>query len=324
MVTRRFIVDSRDRVLDHNFVSTNTAQDFVIRLPEKITKLTLVSCEIPLTYYVFNENYQNIVFKDQTNTFYLAIIPAANYNISNFLPIFKTTLENAINLNLGVGTWITDNPGATFTATFDENTNKITLEIGIVVGGIQFISISDPDNPLGIPLGLLPGDIVGPNPILSPIRNTLNNTSRLIGLSPDTTTPDPLITTDGFPLGVSFAFDNGAPGVIPNSVNLSGENYLYIKTDLAGLSNIQQAIVPNIDVNENDLTTIITAFPDRGIIDQLQINQIPFTFLSVTFTNPQTIFLSESTNEINFRITFRNNLPIDVNGVDLNYTIDVN
>jgi len=104
MTSRRFIVDSRDAITDHNFVSTNTPQDFVIRLPESITKLTLVSCEIPLTWYVFNSNYNNIVFKDPGGIYYLAVIPAANYNITNFLPILQTALENASNLNAGSGT----------------------------------------------------------------------------------------------------------------------------------------------------------------------------------------------------------------------------
>jgi hypothetical protein len=323
MTSTKFIIDSRDRITNHSFDSPNRSDNFVIKLPIEISRLSLLSCQIPLTYYIFNENYNKIIFRDNTDIYYFVEIPIGTYTISEFLPIFANSLDNADNISVGVGTWIGDNPGANFTVTFNDTTNKIILELGAAVGGVQFVSIADSDNPNGIPLGIIPGDIVGIDPIESPIRQLLNNASGLVGLNLNTTTPDPSTDDDGFPIGEQFAFDLGSPSNIPNSINLSGENYIYIKTDLAGLSTIQQAIITNIDINENDFNTILESFPDRGIIEQIEINQTPFTILTVKFENPIPIFLSQPTNEINFRLSFRNNLDVNLNGVNVSYVISV-
>lgn len=330
--SKRFVCDSRDRITDHSFTSDNTSSDFVVRLPEAINRMTLVEAEIPLTYYVFNDNYNKMVFRDSANNTYLAIIPDGTYNITAILPVLNTAFDTAKELpTLGSAgpDWIGNNPGNPFLFTFNDVTGKIELDVSGLPGGIQFISIADPDDPDGITIGLLDGDIPGPNPVLSPIRDQLDNCAGLLGLSPGTITPNPTIDTDGFPVGISFAFGpviaglTGPPNHFPNVLNLSGEDYLYIKSDLIGISLTQQAIVVDIDVNENDKAVIEAAYRDRGIATKIQLNQIPYSKLILKFDNENTIFFSEPITDVNFRLAFRNDIPVDVNGVRTSFTIEV-
>jgi hypothetical protein len=321
MSSKVFICDSRDKVTDHSFTSDNTTSDFVIRLPEAIEKMTLVEAEIPLTYYVFNDFYNKMVFRDQANNYYLATIPIGTYDTVSVLPVLETAFNNSVELpavNPG-NTWINNNPGFPFLFTFNDILTKLELNVSGFPGGIQFISIADPNNADGIPLGLLDGDIPGITPILSPIRDQLSNCARLLGLTPDNITPNPLTNTDGFDMGVSFAFD--VVDLFPNILNLSGEDYFFIKSDLIGISRIQQGTTVELDINENDPAVIEAAYKDRGIATKVQINQILTSVLNLKFSDENVIFFSEPQTDINFRLSFRNDIPINLNGVDVSYTI---
>lgn len=310
-----YVLDSRDRVFDHSLSSDNTTSDFVVRLQENINKMRILSAEIPISYYAVNENSRYIYFRDSFNNYYQATLGLGNYDTTSFLTALANALTSAEQLPV---------PGIiypdTFTITYSDITNKFILET-TDASGVQFITISDPNNPNGIPLGLIPGDITGLNPVLSPRRDTINNTARLIGLPFESVVPNPNIDTDGFPIGINFGYSFGSPASLPNGQNISGDNYLFIRSDNVGTTNFRQGINVTVDPNESDFTVIQDSFKDNGIIQKIQIDQIIWTVLTPNFDNSPDIFLTQSTNEINIRLTYRDNLPVDLNGVDMSITI---
>lgn len=317
-----YVLDSRDRVTDHSLSSENTTSDFVVRLQENISKIRVISAEIPISYFAINENSRYIYFRDSANNYYQAVLPLGNYDTFSILTPLASALDAAELLPVP-GVSYTVNTTFSFAVvppTYNDITNQYVLETSDP-NGVQFITISDPNNPSGIPLGLVPGDITGVNPVPSPRRNTINNTARLLGLPVESTVPNPAIDTDGFTIGVSFGYELGAPSTFPNGQNISGDNYLFIKSDNVGTTSFRQGVNVTIDGNESDFTIIQEAFKDNGIIQKVQVDQIIYTVLTPTFNDSPSIFLTQPTNEINIRLTFRDDLPVDLNGVDMSVTI---
>lgn len=317
-----FVLDSRDRVEDHSLTSANTTSDFVVRLQEDISRLQVTAAEIPIGWYSVNDNSRYIYFRDSLNNYYQATLPLGNYTSYSILPYLGTALTNA-ELLPSPGISYNANTGYDFTSVppvYDDITNKYVIETSDP-NGVQFITISDPDDPSGIPLGLVPGDITGINPVASSRRDTINNTARLIGLPIESVVPNPLITTDGFPLGVSFGFELGAAAALPNSQNISGDNYIYIRSDNVGTTIFRQGVNVTVDVNESDFTIIQSAFRDNDILQKVQVNQVVNTVMAQQYTDPPSIFLSEATNEINIRLSYADNTTVDLNGLDMSVTI---
>ena len=62
---------------------------------------------------------------------------------------------------------------------------------------------------------------------------------------------------------------------------------------------------------------------DRGIIERVQLSQIPFTIIHVRFNEPETIFLNQQTDTINIRLSYRDNIPVNLNGVETSFLIEV-
>lgn len=321
-IDKIFILDSRDRVTDHSLTSANTTSDFVVRLQEEVSKLQVIAAEIPISFYAVNENSRYIYFRDTANNYYQATLPLGNYDSTSLLPVLGTALTNAELLPVPGITYFA-NTGFDFTTTlptYDDITNKYLVET-TDPGGVQFITVSDPNDPSGIPLGLVPGDITGVNPVPSPRRQTINNTARLLGFPIQSVVPNPLITTDGFPLGVSFGYGLGAAAPFPNSQNISGDNYIYIKSDNVGTTIFRQGVNVEVDINESDFTVIQNSFRDNDILQKVQIDQIVYSVLSQKYLDPPAIFLSSPTNEINIRLAYANNTTVDLNGVDMSVTI---
>lgn len=321
-VDKIFILDSRDRVTDHSLISDNTTSDFVVRLQEDISKLQVIAAEIPISFYSVNDYSRYIYFRDSTNNYYQATLPLGNYDSTSFLSALGTALTDAELLPVPGITYMAST-GFDFTTvppTYDDITNKYSVETSDPAG-VQFITISDPNDPSGIPLGLIPGDVTGVNPVPSPRRETINNTARLLGLPIESVAPNPLITTDGFPLGVSFAFGLGAAAPFPNGQNISGDNYIYIKSDNVGTTIFRQGINIDVDINESDFTVLQESFRDNDILQKVQITQIVYSVLTPQFNNTPEIFLSQPTNEINIRLAYSDNNTVDLNGVDMSVTI---
>lgn len=330
----KFIIDSRDRLQagEHDFVSNNTSSDFVIRLPQSIDKFTLVEYDIPLTYYIFNSSTNKLIYRINGDVqYYLLTIPNGSYSSKSIQPILATALNTAVQLSNPLIT----TPLIGATVTFDKVFKK--LVINNTTNSIQFIATGDPDAVQGIPFGDpngFPSELI-PNAPLDPLREQLSDCARLIGLTANSVTPNPFTEDDGFPLGVQYAFYDPILPIdpllvtCPNIINLQGENYFFIKSDLAGLSQIRQGKVVEIDKNENDVITISNLTLDRGIVETVQIKQNPFTILHGNFmgptttTEPSTIILSETTDTINFRLTFRNNIGMSLNGNELSLTIEL-
>lgn len=322
-VDKIITLDSRDRVFDHSLSSDNTTSDFVVRLQEPISRLQIISFEIPIGWYAVNENSRYIYFRDPIGNYYQATLPLGNYDSNTLLNVLGTALNEAILLPLPSAVTYTVNTGASFTTTppiYDETLNKYIVETDDVVG-VQFITISDPDDPSGIPLGLVPGDITGINPVISPRRDTINNTARLLGLPIESVVPNPNISTDGFPIGVSFGFGAGSNVPFPNSQNISGDNYIYIRSDNVGTTAFKQGVNVNVNINESDFTVLQNSFNDNDILQKIQVNQIVYSVLAQTVNNPVNIFLSQATNEVNIRLTYADNTPVDLNGIDMSVTI---
>lgn len=322
----RFVIDSRDALNDdqHDFDSANNSADFVIQLPKTITRMNLTQAEIPLTYYIFNEYTNKIVFRVPDGTpqadggrYWLAEIEVGTWDTNTFPQKLVEAISNASPLNPngvpGAGTLVDS-------VTYNDITKKLRLEMLHI--NIQFITSSDPNASGGIPFGDpdgFPSELTGTTP--DPIRQALPITAGYIGLTPNSVVPDP---NDPQYLGLQYAFGPGSDvAYFPNIINLSGELYMYLKSDLAGLSQTRQGQAEvTFDINEDDISVIQSAIKDRGIVEKIQITQSPFTIEDITINNAIQINFSEPTDIINFRLSFRNNIPIDLNGVTTSYTID--
>lgn len=325
MSTSRFIIDSRDRLADseHDFDSENSSSDFVVRLPLEISSFKLTECVIPITYHVFNENTNKLIISpDPIASFpykyYLITVAPGTYSSAVIADVFKTAIESAVPLADPFGTSL-GGLGVTAIVDFDNDSKQISVLFGVIVG-FQFIaSGSTSVIPFGDPDGF-PSELTGSTP--DPIRDQLSNCARLLGVPPNDVLPNPLTTDDGFALGVQYGFTTLTGTFFPNIVDLAGDNYIYIKSDVVGITSVRQASVTEIDTNESDITVIQSQVLDRGILSELLISQIPFTKISRVFANPQTVFLAEKTDLINFRITFLNNVPVDLNGVETSFVIE--
>lgn len=328
-MTQRIVIDSRDRLSDgeHSFVSDNSSSDFVVRLPQSIDQLTLLQCQVPLTYYVIDDHSDAIVIRvdpaiGATHEYYLIEMAHGTYDSTTISAAFTTAINNAAPLSTPADPILSTYE--TFVVTFDNFSKKILINSIGGSGGIQFISTPDPDAPYGIPFGDpdgFPSEMSGTT--LDPLRYEMNYFANIVGIPPNTVLPNPLIDTDGFPLGVQYAYGSLVPETFPNVINLTGEDYFYVKTDLIGISNVRQGTTVIIDQNEDDITTIQNAALDRGIVEKVQINQNLFSILSVNLPNPVVVYLNEATDLINIRLTYRDNIPINLNGSETNFTIEV-
>lgn len=326
-----FVIDSRFRLQagEHSFVSQNTSSDFVIQLPQTISQFVVTKYEIPLSYYVINANYNTLIFRVpppyaiMTPEYFIARIAPGTYDSTNIAAAVQTALNNAVplyNETLGL-------PPFVFTVAYLNFPKK--LQITAPAGGIQFITTPSTTAP-GIPLGDIygfPSEMVA-NPTPDPTRYLLNNCAKILGIPMNTVLPNPDVDIYGFPLGQQFGFD--IPAFLPFLIDLSGENYMYMKTDLAGITTIRQAVRSTLSVNENDFTVIQANSSDSGIVCRFQISQSPYSKLMGDFStgntstanvSPNTIKLQAPTNTINFRLSFQSNLAVDLNGVDISFTI---
>lgn len=327
-----YVIDSRFRLQagEHAFVSDNSSSDFVIQLPKAISQFTLSKYEIPLSYYIVNQYYNTIIFRlppisiplHGNHEYFIAKITPGTYDYLSIAGALKTALDTAVALDDGTFLY-----GEIFTIIYNDSLKKI--RITAPANGIQFITTSStslPGIPLGDPTGF-PSEFV-PNPVPDPIRYQLNNCAKIIGLPMNTVIPDPTTDIYGFPIGQQFGFD--VPAYLPNLVDLSGESYLYLKTDLVGVTGIRQAKKSTISVNESSFTKIQELISDNGIVYRFQIKQTQYSKLmgeshqtetSVSNFNQGIIKLQSSTDTINFRFTFQDNFPVNLNGVDVSFTI---
>jgi hypothetical protein len=112
-------VDSRDR----NYDTWPTSSEFSVRLPEALNNVvsaTLVSAELPLSYYVFSAargtSSLTVTRDGTTNT---VTIPDGNYTTATMATALQTALAAAFN--------------QTFTVTFSPATMKCTIAVS---GGV--------------------------------------------------------------------------------------------------------------------------------------------------------------------------------------------
>jgi hypothetical protein len=326
------VIDSRFKLSagEHSFVSENTSSDFVIQLPKPISQFALKKFEIPLSYYVVNQYYNTIIFRlppppppwPFLHEYWIARIAPGTYDYLTIATAVQVALNSAKALVNETQAY-----GGVFVVTYDTFAKK--LRITAPAGGIQFIttpSTSLPGIPLGDPNGF-PSELV-PNPTPDPIRSQLNNCAKILGLPMNSVLPDPMTTAYGFPLGQKFGFD--VPAFLPYLIDLSGENYFYLKTDLVGVTGIRQAQKSTIGVNESNFTTIQEQTTDLGIIYRFQANQTQYSKImgetatvstSTSNVNQGVVKLQSPADVINFRFTFQGNVPINLNGVGVSFTI---
>lgn len=320
-----FVIDSGNRLssTEHTLTSENTSSDFVIKLPNQITKFYITEYEIPLSYYVIDENYNTIIFRALSppapNVYYIARIVTGTYSDTTIAGAVQTALTNSVPL---INELLP--PLGAFVVAYTGLTRKLTITAPQKIQFITTSSTSLPGIPFADPDGF-PSELLVGAPI-SPIRATLNNTAKIIGLPINAVIPDPTTTIYGFPIGQQYGFDVAFP--LPNMVNLTGENYIYLKTDLIGETLIKQAKKNNLSVNESDLTIISSNSTDRGIIARFQVNQSQYSKLIGNITplnsvveQPNYIKFDVPTDIINFRLSFQNNYPVNLNGVDMSFVI---
>jgi len=322
-----YVIDSVNRLssTEHTLTSDNTSSDFVIKLPNPISKFILTKYEIPLSYYVIDTNYNTIIFRALSppapNVYYIARIVAGTYDATTIAGAVQVALTNAkplINELLA--------PLGAFVVAYTALTRKLTITApaGFKIQFITTPSVDPPGIPFADPNGFPSELLVGASE--SPIRNTLNNTAKIIGLPTNEVLPNPSNPIYGFPLGQQYGFDVAMP--LPFMVNFVGENYFYLKTDLVGETLLKQAKKSSVDINESDLTTITSGSTDRGIIARFQVSQSQYSLLCGNMVPQNTnlelmnfIKLESPTDIINFRLSFQNNYPINLNGVNFSFVI---
>ncbi len=119
-IKRALNVDTRFR---SNYYSTKST-DFVYNIPykfENVTRMSMATYEMPLTYYAISQQYENncIIFQwknqgvNYYNSHYTLLIPDGNYNAS-FQSGNGSSIENAIN-GILAGTEIVKETGLSYT-----------------------------------------------------------------------------------------------------------------------------------------------------------------------------------------------------------------
>ena len=317
------IINTENRLAngEHSFISDNTTSDFVIRLPFAVSKFQLIDISFPLTYYVINDYYNKIIFRVQKppnpREYYLCTIPEGTYTEGQIANVLQTAMNNAVPLA---------NPAEPalggFTITMDTVAKRILVE---ATTAIEFITVASPTAPFGIPYGDpdgFPSELIVGAPV-DPIRAQLNNCAKLLGLPLSTVYPDPTISTDGFPIGTQFNFVVVGGHPLFNVYDLSGENYILIKTDVVGQTPIREAREVSYDINSNDFQSILNAVTDIGIIGKLLVSQVQYSKITAVMYDQPVINLQSAITDINFKINFVNNIPVDLNGINWNFTIKV-
>lgn len=293
-ITRLYSVDSRFR---ENF-NLSTSTNFGINIPEddkRVIEMRLCDMELPTSYYVFNDAYNNnyfwlkVVFVTGTKYLYV-YLPQGNYSPTRFIQTLNASIQQFIGF---------ENIVVSYDLTNANGINEGTGLVSFSFTGVNIISIEVNFN--------------APSILNQQSTILLTNNNSLISTYVETSSI-PLIQRLGWFMGFRNGSYTSTTTIVSESIlDIFGPKYLYLLVD-------DHRMAVNSDFRVCNIGNI-----PNTILARISIKKPPFNIqneyeLSV-YAEPRYYYGPVNIKKIDIRLLDEFGRIVNLNGCDFSFTL---